>query len=161
MSWATRSDQAPSKSEGTGRTVSPAPPGRGRAGAVLAIAVLAPALVGVSRREASTPGKTTSLTEASGQTRPRSTFSFRPWISGDGRFVAFDSDAHDLGPGDTSRVRNIFIYDRDHRTVVLVSEGPGGRPADGDSQRTTVSHDGRYVATGRRPTIWSTVTPAR
>jgi hypothetical protein len=35
-----------------------------------------------------------------------------PCISGDGRFVAFESDAADLVPGDTNGVPDIFVYDR-------------------------------------------------
>ena len=49
-------------------------------------------------------------------------------------------------PGDTNRARDIFVYDRDNGTLELVSKGPGGRQANGDSQRPTLSQDGRYVA---------------
>ena len=34
-----------------------------------------------------------------------------PAVSADGRFVAFESDADDLVPGDTNRARDIFVYD--------------------------------------------------
>jgi len=144
-----RSDEAPTAQAPDGRT------GRHRRAAVrpadaalvlLALALVASPLVLTSRGGAATTGTTASLTGRSGQARPHVTFSFRPWISGDGRWVAFDSDSHDLVSDDISRVRNIFVYDRDNRTVELVSKAPGGRPADGDSQRPTVSGDGRYVA---------------
>jgi Tol biopolymer transport system component len=49
-------------------------------------------------------------------------------------------------PGDTNRARDIFVYDRDNGTLELISKGPGGRQANGDSQRPTLSTDGRYVA---------------
>jgi Tol biopolymer transport system component len=49
-------------------------------------------------------------------------------------------------PGDTNRARDIFVYDRDNGTLERVSMGPGGRQANGDSQRPTLSTDGRYVA---------------
>ena len=60
--------------------------------------------------------------------------------------MAFDSDAHDLVADDASVVRNIFVFDRENGTLDLVSRGTGGRPSDGDSQRPTLSSDGRYVA---------------
>ncbi|HKN38006.1 MAG TPA: hypothetical protein VJ456_02715, partial [Acidimicrobiia bacterium] len=109
------------------------------------LVVLAALLVGAPRGGASTTSITSSISSASGQA-PHTSFSFRPWISGDGHFVAFDSDSPYLVPGDTNRVRDIFVYDRDNGTLELVSKGPGGRQSDGDSQRATLSNDGRYVA---------------
>ncbi len=35
-----------------------------------------------------------------------------PAISGDGRFIAFDSDATDVVPGDTNSHRDVFFRDR-------------------------------------------------
>ena len=102
-------------------------------------------MVGASPGGASTTSITTSLTAASGA-HPPTSFSFRPWISGDGRYVAFDSDSPALVPGDTNRVRDVFVYDRENQTVERVSVGPGGAQANGDSQRPTLSADGRYVA---------------
>ncbi|MDQ1518546.1 MAG: hypothetical protein QOE80_4376 [Actinomycetota bacterium] len=60
--------------------------------------------------------------------------------------MAFDSDSPSLVAGDTNRVRDIFVYDRDNGTLERVSQGPGGRQANGDSQRPTLSTDGRFVA---------------
>ena len=48
--------------------------------------------------------------------------------------------------GDTNRVRDIFVYDRDNGTLERVSQGAGGKQSNGDSQRPTLSGDGRYVA---------------
>jgi Tol biopolymer transport system component len=112
---------------------------------LLLVPVAAP-FVGASRGGASTTGITTSLTAASGSAAPRTSFSFRPWISGDGHFVAFDSDNPNLVAGDTNHARDVFVFDRDNGTVELVSKGPGGKQANGDSQRPTLSNDGRYVA---------------
>jgi Tol biopolymer transport system component len=108
------------------------------------VPLIAP-LVGTARGGASTTSITSSISSASGQA-PHTSFSFRPWISGDGRFVAFDSDSPYLVPGDTNRARDIFVYDRENGTLELISKGPGGRQANGDSQRPTLSTDGRYVA---------------
>jgi Tol biopolymer transport system component len=110
------------------------------------LVVLAAPLVGTARSGASTTSITASIAQASGPHGPATTFSFRPWISADGRFVAFDSDSPYLVPGDTNRARDIFVYDRDNGTLELVSKGPGGRQSNGDSQRPTLSSNGRYVA---------------
>jgi Tol biopolymer transport system component len=115
-------------------------------GALLLLVPAAAPFVAPAPGGATTTGITTSLTAASGPAGPRTSFSFRPWISQDGRFVAFDSDNPNLVPGDTNRARDVFVYDRDNGTVELVSKGPGGRQANGDSQRPTLSADGRYVA---------------
>ena len=94
---------------------------------------------GAATSSLTTPLKSTSQ-------RPRTSFSFRPWVSGDGRFVAFDSDSAALVAGDTNRVRDIFIHDNGAHTVTQVSVGTGGQQPNGDSQRPTLSGDGRYVA---------------
>jgi Tol biopolymer transport system component len=60
--------------------------------------------------------------------------------------VAFDSDSPNLVPGDTNRVRDIFVFDRDNGTLERVSQGAGGTQANGDSQRPTLSSEARYVA---------------
>ncbi len=88
-----------------------------------------------------------SLGSAPDSTGRRSTsFSFRPWISADGRYVAFDSDSASLVPGDTNRVRDIFLYDRENGALDRISQGAGGKQPDGDSQRPALSADGRFVA---------------
>jgi Tol biopolymer transport system component len=43
-------------------------------------------------------------------------------------------------------VRDVFMYDRTNGTVERVSQGVGGKQPDGDSQRPTLSADGRFVA---------------
>jgi Tol biopolymer transport system component len=102
--------------------------------------------VAVSRGGASTTSITASLTPNPGSPGPKTSFSFRPWISAQGRYVGFDSDSPSLVPGDTNRVRDVFVHDRDNGTLDRVSQGPGGTQANGDSQRPTLSSDGRYVA---------------
>ena len=108
---------------------------------------LAAPLVAAPQSEASTTSITTSLGSASDSSgRKPTSFSFRPWISADGRYVAFDSDSPSLVPGDTNRVRDVFVFDRSNGTVERVSQGSGGKQPDGDSQRPTMSADGRFVA---------------
>jgi Tol biopolymer transport system component len=71
----------------------------------------------------------------------------RPSISGKGRFVAFNTEADNLGGPIDPGVDNVYVYDRRKRKVELVSRrsrgGPGG---DGDSFVPAISANGRYVA---------------
>jgi Tol biopolymer transport system component len=70
-----------------------------------------------------------------------------PSISGDGRFVAFESTADNLSTEDDNTVTNVFVRDLVTGTTVLVSRasGPGGAGGNGTSVDPDVSSDGRYV----------------
>ena len=72
----------------------------------------------------------------------------RPALSGDGRYVAFASDATDmLGAGlDTNNNPDIFVRDRTAATTSRVSVGAGGVEANNASLVPSISDDGRYVA---------------
>ena len=70
-------------------------------------------------------------------------------ISGRGRYVAFQSDATNLVPGDTNGLSDVFVRDRLAGTTRRVSVGPGGRQANGESGNLpAISADGRFVAFG-------------
>jgi len=70
-----------------------------------------------------------------------------PSISADGRYVAFESDATNLVPGDTNGFVDVFVRDRQLGTIVRVSVASGGAQANGgDSLTTSISADGRFVA---------------
>ena len=69
-----------------------------------------------------------------------------PALSGDGRFVAFMSDATNLVPGDTTGKKDVFVYDRQAGTTERVSVASGGSPANQGSFNPAMSGDGRYVA---------------
>ena len=82
--------------------------------------------------------------------------SFSPAISGDGRFVAFESTASNLVPSDTNAVSDVFLHDRDvsgsgtfdtpgNTSTVRVSVGAGGVQAAGGSFFPAISDDGRFV----------------
>jgi Tol biopolymer transport system component len=63
-------------------------------------------------------------------------------ISGDGRWVAFLSEAPDLVPGQPDTFTNVFLYDRTTRRTVVVSRtGTPGVP-----QSLSLSGDGRFAA---------------
>ncbi|MCH8243643.1 MAG: PD40 domain-containing protein [Planctomycetes bacterium] len=70
----------------------------------------------------------------------------RPAISGNGRFVAFYSDASNLIEGDTNVLRDVFVRDLDTDSTVRISVGAGGSQSDGASSRPVLSSDGRFVA---------------
>jgi hypothetical protein len=70
-------------------------------------------------------------------------------ISDDGRYVAFATEADNLGgPADTS-FENVYVYDIERKRVRLVSrrsKSAGGAGADNDSSDPSISGNGRFVA---------------
>jgi hypothetical protein len=67
-------------------------------------------------------------------------------ISGDGRYVVFDSTATNLVLGDTNGASDIFVRDRQLGTTVRVSLSSGGVQANSSSNSAAISSDGRFVA---------------
>jgi Tol biopolymer transport system component len=67
-------------------------------------------------------------------------------LSADGRYVAFESDAPDLVPGDTNAAADVFVHDRQTGGTALVSVSTGGAEGDADSMEPSLSADGRFVA---------------
>lgn len=89
--------------------------------------------------------ETTELISVSINGTGGSSDSYAPAISGDGRFVAFTSDARDLVPGD-GHYSDVFVYDRLANVMELVSASYLGGPSSGESGPPAVSSDGRFVA---------------
>ncbi|MEG4589357.1 calcium-binding protein [Microcoleus sp. MOSTC5] len=69
-----------------------------------------------------------------------------PSISADGRFVAFDSYATNLVPGDTNDNSDIFVRDTLTNTTTRVSVDSAGNQALGTSSEPSISANGRFVA---------------
>ncbi|MEO7891212.1 MAG: hypothetical protein ABIW19_14535, partial [Vicinamibacterales bacterium] len=69
-----------------------------------------------------------------------------PSLSADGRFVAFDSAATNLVPGDGNAKRDVFVHDRVTGSTSRVSISSAGATGNGDSISAALSADGRYVA---------------
>jgi Tol biopolymer transport system component len=67
-------------------------------------------------------------------------FSANPSISSSGRYVAFQSDASDLVPGDNNGATDVFVRDRSAGTTTRVSVGEPG-----PSELPSISADGRIV----------------
>jgi Tol biopolymer transport system component len=90
---------------------------------------------------------TTTLVSVSSGGRPGNDLSAVGAISGDGRFVAFQSYATNLGPS-RRPAGQIYVRDRLTGTTELVSESAAvaGAGGSGTSSLPSMSADGRYVA---------------
>lgn len=98
-------------------------------------------------------GTTTLVSHAAGTpARAANRDSSSPWISGDGKWIVFESDATDLIPGTglpSGFPRyNVYLYGRESGTLTLVSHRASdpNLSANGFSTRQMISGDGRYVA---------------
>ena len=69
-----------------------------------------------------------------------------PSISGDGRYVAFESYATNLVSGDTNDALDIFVRDRTASTTQRTSVSSAGSQGDDGSAVASISADGRSVA---------------
>jgi Tol biopolymer transport system component len=79
--------------------------------------------------------------------------SFRPSVSPDGRFVAFESAATNLVTlGEGNGAIDIYVRDIDANTTVRASLTSAGAEGPADSLRPDISADGRYV-------VFDTISP--
>lgn len=69
-----------------------------------------------------------------------------PSISTNGRYVAFESAASNLAPGDTNAKEDVFVRDRMGGTTERVSVSSSDVQGNDDSEHPSISADGRYVA---------------
>ena len=92
------------------------------------------------------PGQVTvELISASSDGIPGNGPSSMPVISGDGRFIAFQSDAANLVSGDTNGATDIFVHDRLSSKTIMVSRGLTGQSGAGLSNVPNISRDGAYI----------------
>jgi Tol biopolymer transport system component len=70
----------------------------------------------------------------------------RPSISGDGRYVAFESEADNLVGQDTNEAKDIFVYDRVNSQITRVSVSTAGEQGNQESGRPFISANGQVVA---------------
>ena len=70
----------------------------------------------------------------------------RPVISADGQWVAFESEASNLVPGDTQGHADIFLVALASGVITRVSLGQNGAEANGPSGFPAISADGRWIA---------------
>lgn len=71
--------------------------------------------------------------------------SIQPFLSGDGRYVVFLSNATDLGPGDTNGLTDVYRYDRTNDRAILVST-TGSGSGNAAAVWPRVSASGRLVS---------------
>jgi CSLREA domain-containing protein len=73
--------------------------------------------------------------------------SYNPIISGDGRFVAYNSAATNLVSGDTNGQGDVFLHDRKTGKTIRASiSSTGSQASGGSSDAPSLSLDGRYIA---------------
>lgn len=90
-------------------------------------------------------GTTTLISQATDGTQSNGV-SLNQQISGDGRFVVFQSTASNLVSGDTNGVTDIFVRDTLLRTTTRVSVGSNGQEGSAASTVPRISSDGRYIS---------------
>ena len=112
---------------------------------VLACASTASALLVSGELTASPQASTTLVSVSSGGVQANAT-SYGPAISGDGRYIAFESSASNLVASDTNGFLDVFVRDRQTSTTSLVSLSSGGMQGNHHSYECSLSGDGRYVA---------------
>jgi Tol biopolymer transport system component len=111
----------------------------------LSPAVAAPATAGAPTGGDLRAGDTARVSVASSGAEANGD-SRSPTVSGDGRYVAFSSNAANLVPADTNGTSDVFVRDRQTGRTVRASVSGSGAEADGESSSQTISASGRYVA---------------
>ena len=79
-------------------------------------------------------------------------WSYDPFLSADGRYLTFNSQATNLVPDDTNGIQDVFVRDLQTGVTRRVSVDSNGVQANGLSYHPSVSADGRYVV------FWSKAT---
>ncbi len=90
-------------------------------------------------------GATERVSVASDETQANG-FNHVPTISADGRYVAFESYASNLVPGDTNFTTDVFLRDRQTGTTERVNLALDGSQSNASAGFPAMSVDGRYVA---------------
>jgi Tol biopolymer transport system component len=69
-------------------------------------------------------------------------------LSNNGRWIAFHSGATNIAGTDSNSASDVFVYDRENRTILLLSFQNGAitTTANGQSLNAAISADGHYVA---------------
>lgn len=89
---------------------------------------------------------TTRLVSVGLSGAPANGASDQPVLSGDGRYVAFRSEATNLVPGDTNASSDIFLRDMQTATTIRISVASDGTQAWDGSYDPALSSDGMTVA---------------
>ena len=89
---------------------------------------------------------TTELADVNDLGMPANTSSDHPSISGDGRYVSFDTESTNLGSGEVSFDRDVFVRDRTASHTQIASVDSSGNPGDNVSDHGSLSSDGSKIA---------------
>ncbi len=93
-------------------------------------------------------GETTRVSVDSAGNQANEYASYLPSISVDGRFLAFESTASNLVPGDTNGTHDVFVHDRRTGETTRVSVDSAGNQGWSSSgyRGVAISADGRFIA---------------
>jgi Tol biopolymer transport system component len=69
-----------------------------------------------------------------------------PALSGDGRYVAYESNATNLVPGDVNFMRDVYVHELASGITTRVSLSSAGVQGNDHSWDASISRDGRFVA---------------
>jgi len=119
--------------------------------AALVVAAFAAVTLAAAPDTSAAPGATTrvslpNLVDQSILGLEAVSYSERPSVNADGRFVAFDSYAPNLVVNDNNGTSDIFVHNRQTGATELVSRHSDGTQANGFSIDPAISADGRFVA---------------
>jgi hypothetical protein len=89
--------------------------------------------------------RTLALASVDSAGHPGNGDSTRPRLSGDGRYVVFQSTATNLVPGDTGFHSDVFRHDRATGETVRISVAADGSEGNGESFEAEISGDGNLV----------------
>jgi hypothetical protein len=89
---------------------------------------------------------TTTLISANTNGLSGNGYSGSPSLSANGAWIAFESDATDLAPGDTKRTTDVFVRNTTLGLTTLVSVNTNGTSANHASTFPIITPDGRFVA---------------
>jgi hypothetical protein len=92
-------------------------------------------------------GKSTLVTKGYDGSAADDSSAWNSWadISANGRYVVFPSFAKNLVVGDTNGKTDIFVYDRDDKTMSMASKAHDGGLPNNSSGEPSISGNGRYV----------------
>lgn len=113
---------------------------------VKAASLASPSASDTSTVTVQAPVTATTRVSVDGTGTQATSYSGRPTISTDGRYVAFASVASSLVSGDTNSDRDIFVHDRQAGQLVKASLANDGSQGNGASAFSEISRDGRFVA---------------
>ena len=119
------------------------PVDRGSGRRTLALGVVLVLLAAPSASARQSPNRRVSVDSRERQGNGNS---LGPVLSGDGRFVAFRSNASNLVPNDRNRAQDVFVRDRRTGRTTRVSVAEDGSEGNGRSGGAAISADGRVVA---------------